>query len=157
MSQDRPDVAPSLCPPRRRWWRDVILGCLIFVCGFLAGGAAVVRFHATHPAGIERFEKGRAFARLKRSLHLTDSQATQVRDILIRGMSDLRQVRQSVRPQVDSTLQRVREDVGNVLDERQRATWNSRFDMMRERWFPAPPEMPGKDAASSPEQSDIGS
>jgi hypothetical protein len=139
VSDETISTVQKIIPSRRRWWRDVAMGIAIFACGFLVGGVVLTKVYTHRLASIQQngIDKQRAFARFKRALDLNEDQAKQVQSILSKGFSDLRDIRRSVRPQVDTTLQRVRAEVAAVLDERQKKKWETRFDLMRERWFPA--------------------
>lgn len=128
--------------PRRRWWRDVILGITLFACGFLVGGVVVTKYYVSRTASVARsgVDQQQTIARLQRTLDLNAEQTQQVQTIITKGLDDLRGIRQSVRPQIDATLQRVRTEVSSLLNQRQKRIWERRFDLTRERWFPPIPE-----------------
>ena len=151
MTEESGPPSPSLYPPRRRWWRDVLLGLALFTCGVLVGGVVVTKVYTHRAMIIQRggFDKPRAFARLERALDLNEEQAKKVREILGKGLDDLKGIRRSVRPQVDTTLERIRADVAAVLDERQKKKWEARFDSVREQWFPPPLDSTAKDGGKS--------
>lgn len=116
----------------------MLLGGVIFLCGCVCGASAMTLFAARR---LESFRQHglnteHAFSRLRRALELDEAQSAKVREILKRGIADLREVRRRVGPEVQDTLSRIREEVSAVLDERQRNLWNTRFDTLRERWFP---------------------
>lgn len=139
MSESPENGAQTLSPPRRRWWRDVMLGIVLFSCGCFVGGIGVTRFYTHRLASIQQngIDKQRAFLHLKRALKLDEKQAPEVQAILGKGMSELRGIRRSVRPQISETLQRMRADVAAKLNDHQKEIWFSRFDKLVERWFPA--------------------
>ncbi len=142
MSLETENPMQTIRPPRSSRWRDVILAIVLFGCGCLVGGVAVTRVYTHRLASLQQngIDKQRAFMRLKRGLDLNDQQAERVRGIMAKGMSDLRQIRRSVRPQINETLQRIHSEVAAELDERQKRIWNSRFEKMLERWFPPGPD-----------------
>lgn len=142
MAQEKLPETPLRHLSRRRWWREVILGITLFACGFLVGGVVVTKHYIARVANVARngIDRQQATARLQRMLDLDEEQAQQVQTILSKGLDDLRDIRQSVRPQVDATLQRVRAEVSSLLHERQKRIWERRFDLLRERWFPSIPE-----------------
>ena len=152
MDQEAVRETPVLQLPRRRWWRDVILGIMLFACGFLVGGVVVTKVYISRATSIQRngIDQQRTFARLQQTLNLNEAQAQQVQAIITKGLEDLRGIRRSVRPQVDATLQRVRTDVSSLLNGRQKRLWERRFDLTRDRWFP--PVVP--DGANSEQPPD---
>lgn len=140
MGEEPVEKCPVLPPPRRRRGRTVLLGAVIFLCGAVCGAAAPTLLAARR---LENFRQhglntDQAFSRLRRALDLNEEQAAEVRDILKRGIGDLREVRRKVSPEVDETLSHIRAEVAGVLDQRQRSLWETRFETMRERWFPSP-------------------
>lgn len=157
MTSETEHPESSLYRPRRRWWRDLLLGCLIFVCGGLVGSGLTL--HRIRVAGPDLLQRqllnmpARVTERLTKNMKLSKEQQVQVREILERGQKDLKAVRRSVLPQVEVTLEKVRTDVSAVLTEKQRQQWNHRFDLLRDRWFPksTEPEVDaGKGSAAAP-------
>lgn len=138
MEENMETTAPVLYPPKRRWWRDILLGLILFSCGMMLGG--VVTTHViTHRVAVfqqEGIVGKHALSRLERALDLTPEQAKKVQKILGRGMHELRAIRAGVRPQVDDTLNRVRTEVLELLNEEQKQKWDTRFKVMKGRWFP---------------------
>lgn len=139
MNTEPVPVAGVLEPPRRRWWRDLILGGVVFACGFLLGGVVVGRVVSmrTVEQRMEGVDLQAALTRLRHNLNLDAEQARQVEAVIGRGLKELRGMRQTFRPQVESVLRQIREDVAAHLDDRQKALWNRRFDTMRRRWLSA--------------------
>jgi len=150
MAQENTPEAPLRQLPRRRWWRDVVLGITLFACGFLVGGVVVTKYYISRTASVARsgVDQQQTIARLQRMLDLNEEQAQQVQVIIAKGLDDLRDIRRSVRPQVDATLQRVRAEVSSLLNQRQRRIWERRFDFARERWFPPVPDKGSNDASA---------
>jgi len=135
------EIIPApLYPPKRRWWRDIILGLTLFTCGMLVGGAVSTKVIINRAATFRQNPGARrALPRLERILDLTPEQAAQVHQIIGEGMRELRQLREGVRPQVDETLKRVRKDVEALLNEEQKVKWSKHFEIMQGKWFPPPP------------------
>lgn len=127
----------TLPTSRRRWWRELMLGILLFLCGFLSGGILVGHVIAARASAVQRsgVDLQAALNRLHRVLDLDEEQRQAVASTIRDGLKDLREVRKEVGPQVEMILMRIREDVASVLDERQKILWQNRFDSMRSRWF----------------------
>jgi len=142
MGQENLPEAPLRQLPRRRWWRDVVLGITLFACGFLVGGVAVTKYYISRTASVARggVDQQHTIYRLQRMLDLNAKQTQQIQTIITKGLDDLRGIRQSVRPEIDATLQRVRTEVSSLLNPRQKRIWERRFDLTRERWFPPVPD-----------------
>ncbi len=128
----------ELYPPARRWWRDLLLGLTLFLCGMLVGAAVTARIAANRVTTLQQqgMDINKTITRLERLLDLDAKQSTQVQRILKSGMKDLRQLREGVRPQVDETLERVRTEIAAILNEEQKKNWDEHFDTIRKRWFP---------------------
>lgn len=140
MGEETVEKGAALPPPQGRRGRTVLLGLVIFLCGCVCGASVMTLLAARRLDNFRRhgLNTEQAFSRLRRTLDLNEAQSAEVRGILKRGIGDLREVRRKVSPEVDDTLSRIRAEVAGVLDERQRPLWETRFDTMRERWFPSP-------------------
>jgi len=127
----------KLLSPRRRWWRDVMLGIALFMCGAIVGASAFsTTSAASRERGPQRVDMKRAMRVLARDLDMTEEQVRATRHSLREGMMDLRDIRSGVQEEVIATLERVREEVAAELDESQREAWYERFDRMKRRMFP---------------------
>lgn len=142
MSETAESPAAVLPAPARSWKRDVLFGIVVFLCGMVVGGGAVVRWHATHPPRLSAMtvDKARAFARMKRVLNLDEEQARKVQAIVMEGLGDLKDVRRAVRPKVDVIIERIRGKVEKELNEKQKEKWNKEFNAIRDRWLPPAPD-----------------
>jgi len=134
----------------RRWLRDIVLGLILFSCGFVLGGLVVGRIMVTRAVNVG-FDSERIGTVLRYTLKLDETQAEQVQQIIDRGLRDLREIRYSVRPRVEEVLNRIQSEVSAVLDEEQKIKWEKRFQKTRARWFPpVPEEADPKTAPSTP-------
>jgi hypothetical protein len=141
---ERPSIAVG---PRRRTWLYVVLWLIIFGSGTVVGAGStlwVVRNRVLD--GIQHPERAPAgLARhLQRMLDLDDAQRDQVEHIFERRQKELQKVRRSFQPEVEAQLDQVEQDVSAVLNDVQRAEWQTRFRELRARWLPAlPPALSG--------------
>ena len=93
-------------------------------------------FDRRAPAGLARH--------LQRMLGLDDAQRAQVEQIFERRQKELQKVRRAFQPEVEAQLDQVEQEVSAVLNDVQRAEWQSRFRELRGRWLPAlPPALSG--------------
>lgn len=134
------DVLPSPCHHRRR---KVLVAGLIFLLGVLFGGAMTVgvgvhclRYAIKHPEAMP----ARITARLTRKLDLSAEQRTRVGTILEDGQKSLMAIRSEVHPRVQSELDRIADDIADVLNDQQRQQWESLFEKLRQKWAPALPD-----------------
>lgn len=148
MNSAAPSERTSLAVvPRRRTWLYVVLWLIIFGSGVVVGAGStlwVVRnrvlYGLQHP---ERAPAGLA-RHLQRMLDLDDTQRAQVEQIFERRQKELQKVRRAFQPEVEAQLDQVEQEVSAVLNDVQRAEWQSRFRELRDRWLPAlPPALSG--------------
>ena len=138
-------TVPPILPapkPRPRIWLRILLALLIFLAGLTFGGAATAIYVAyrfqyalRHPDELPT----RLAARLTRRLQLTDTQESQIREILTQRQSNLRTIRTQFQPQVLTQLEGVHTDIGNVLTP-QREKWDTLYDDLMRSWMPPMPE-----------------
>lgn len=145
-----PRVGPQELPqpaaaPRRRWWVHVLLSLVIFASGSAAGiGATLivlrqrVLFALHHP----REMPVRIAANMRRPLQLSDQQVRQVEQILSQRQQVLQDIRRRVQPDVEAELDRVEQQVAEVLDHQQRERWREHFAQLRGTWLPPLPTEP---------------
>lgn len=148
MNSAAPSERTSLAVvPRRRTWLYVVLWLIIFGSGVVVGAGStlwVVRnrvlYGLQHP---ERAPAGLA-RHLQRMLDLDDTQRAQVEQIFERRQKELQKVRRAFQPEVEAQLDQVEQEVSAVLNDVQRAEWQTRFRELRDRWLPAlPPALSG--------------
>lgn len=133
--------------PRRQTWLVVVLWLIIFGSGVVVGAGStiwVVRNRVLDgiqhpdraPAGLARH--------LQRMLDLDDAQRAEVEQIFERRQKELQKVRRAFQPEVEAQLDQVEQEVSAVLNDVQRAEWQTRFRELRNRWLPAlPPALSG--------------
>jgi hypothetical protein len=137
-----PDPAHLLPPTKPRLWVRLVLWLIIFGSGMIVGagmslavirGVALQRIH--HP------EKTAAVmaARLRRPLQLSDQQVAQVEQVLRQRQRSLEDLRRRVQPEFEAELDLIRQQIGDVLTDKQRERWHQHFDRMRRTWVPALP------------------
>jgi hypothetical protein len=137
--------------PKPRRWLLVLLGVVILACGMAIGaGLTLFGLRSRVLQLIRNPEKvpEAITARLRGELDLSEEQASQVEAILKNHQADLEEIRREVQPRVETLLDLVRQEVGEVLDERQAGRWRERFDALRRTWLPpAPPPKKPDDAS----------
>ena len=133
--------SPLGVPPKKRWWRTVLLGIVILVCGVAigAGGTIVITRHLILHA-IQHPEEApqRITDRVRSKLGVSDEQAAQIKAILSKRQQAIHALRRQVQPQVEEELYQAREEVAALLKPEQADKWRKRFDRLR-IWFPALP------------------
>ncbi len=129
--------------PRRRRWLSLVLAVVVFASGFAAGaGTSVVVIHNRLLRAIRHPELGpeRITNRLRRSLELSDAQATKVEAILRQRQVALQDIRRRVQPEVEAQIDLVEKEVDDVLRPEQKQKWHEMLKQLRATWLPpAPP------------------
>lgn len=148
----RPTALPAP-PRRRRLWVRVLLFLVIFACGTATGvGLTLLTLRNRVLYAIHHPEEmpARIAASMRRPLSLTDAQAADIQKILARRQRALQELRRRFQPQVESELDRVEQEVSEVLDESQRARWRRQFGQLRAAWVPSIPSHRPDAAADEP-------
>jgi hypothetical protein len=78
--------------------------------------------------------------RLAELLDLTDEQAGQVSEIILRRHNALIDIRRDIQPRLESELSVLEEEIAGVLNESQRTKWHAHAADMRAQWLPPIPE-----------------
>ena len=128
----------SLKPPRRRWLRTVVLGCLILICGALIGSGLTFRFlWSTMMGNIGKPDKmtQRIVRRIDRRLDLSSEQRQKVEEIVARRMKALRALRLEVQPRMEAELKSMQLEIRGFLRPDQTLQWDKDVQKFRERWF----------------------
>ncbi len=124
---------------RRRIWVSVLLGLVIFASGVIVGGGAtivgIVHLRYKGPPSPEKVSTW-ITCRLCRELKLNDEQTEQVKNILQQRITSLQAIRYRVQPEIDVQLDALEEQIGDVLDDRQREKWRKIFAQRRRHWAP---------------------
>jgi hypothetical protein len=137
---------PAAPPHGRRRWVSLLLSLVIFASGIVigaAGAAGFIRREILHVLRDPGAVPDRITQRLKTRLSLTDEQADKVQDILETRQRSLQAIRTRIQPEVVKQLRLAKEEVGDVLDDRQRERWEADFDRLRELWLPSMPARAG--------------
>lgn len=128
----------SLKPPRRRWLRTAILGCVILICGALIGSGLTFRFlWGAMMSNIGKPEKmtQRIVKRIDRRLDLGDEQRQKVEKIVARRMKVLRALRLEVQPRMEEELKNMQLEIRDLLIPKQVLQWDKDVQKFRKRWF----------------------
>ena len=99
-----------------------------------------VRNHALHMIHHPEETPTLVARRMRRTLHLSDAQVQQVETIIGQRQCVLHGIRREFQPRVERELDRVEEEISEVLDDEQRAKWQKHFERLRSTWVPSPPE-----------------
>jgi hypothetical protein len=149
MSAAHDSAAPLELPPapRRRRWPTVLLALAIFAAGLVCGAGAtvlVVVNRVQHAIRHPEEAPARLAAVLQRRLDLTNEQRTQVEAIIARRQAELIAIRRQFQPQIAGQLDRLRDEIGEVLTDDQRVRWQKLFSTYVNRWLPPPPAAPSE-------------
>ncbi len=128
--------------PRRRRWVSVLLSLVLLASGFIIGsgttllvGYRVIQHRLRHPEELP----GRAVARLKRPLNLSDEQAQEIKSIMRRHLAVLQDRRRQWQPQIEAELDSIEKDVAAVLNPQQAEKWHNIARERRHAWLPPLP------------------
>ena len=138
-----PDPVASLVPPPRRRWTRLLLALLIFLSGVgvgVGGALIVVRHRVLHAIHHPDEMPALLAARLRHRLRLSTEQVQRVETIFTQRQHALQEVRRRAQPEVEAELERVEQQVAEVLDEQQRQAWHRQFQQLRDTWLPALPK-----------------
>jgi Spy/CpxP family protein refolding chaperone len=112
----------------------VVLGLVILGSGIVIGSVGTlvvvkrgIADAVQHPERIPE----RTVDRMARRYDLTDEQRAKVEAILTTRLQRMAQIRRRIRPHVDAQLDSLREDVAEVLSEKQAAQWREDFKRLR--------------------------
>lgn len=146
MSAETPKSLPSTVAPvtrPRRRWVTVLLALSIFGAGLVCGAGIMIvttvhrlQYAIHHPEDAP----ARVANALKHKLSLDDQQRAQIESIIARRQVELTAIRREFQPKVLVQLEKIRDEIGEVLNPSQRAHWEKMFDELRERWLPPMPE-----------------
>ena len=147
------ELSPSLIEVRQcalsgararcRVWVRILLSLVVFVSGGAAGTGVtliVVRNRALYMIHHPEETPALIAVRMRRTLHLSDAQVQQVETILGQRQRAIQGIRREFQPQVERELDRVEQEISEVLDNDQRVSWRKHFERLRSTWVPALPE-----------------
>ncbi len=131
-------IESMLPAPRSRWASSLAFGLIIFACGIAAGVAMGLRWNdynerRTVLAGEQQTYAERMTAHLTEDLDLSPEQAEKVFAILTRHTEQFREIHAAISPKLKIQMDCLREEVGDCLDERQRALWEEKVKRLRKR------------------------
>jgi len=132
-------LAPPAPPTGRR--RLLIAAALLvtFVCGGVVGATSAVYYQNSRGRRMHDDPPRHLLADLQWKLDLDDRQSEEVGRILREHFDELRTLRESHRPEIDASFEKMRTDVASHLNDHQQGLWNEHFERMRHRAFPPPP------------------
>ncbi len=132
-----PDI--SLTKKPRRRIPVYAQSFLFLLCGIVLGSGAtllLVRGAVHRMVAEPDLLSARVLQRMESQLALDEEQQAAIEGIFAERVAAFRAIRARVRPDVQSELDQLREEVSAVLTPEQREQWQSRFDSIRERWQP---------------------
>jgi hypothetical protein len=116
---------------------------VIFLGGAACGAAvATVAFKRAMHHAIQNPHDMSAHitGRLADMLDLTDEQAEQVREIILRRHNGLIDIRRDIQPRLEAELAALEAEIAAVLNEDQRTKWHAHAASVRAHWLPPIPE-----------------
>lgn len=133
---------PKLAPVRRRRWIRLVLYAVIFLSGSVVGVGGtllIVRARALHAVHHPEEMPDLIAHRLQRLLALDDEQTRRVMQILGERQQALQEIRRKYQPEAEAELDKVEEQISDILNDKQREKWQERFQTLRDTWVPALP------------------
>lgn len=132
-------------PSRRRGEQSLlppyVEAALFLLCGMIIGGGVTVMLMnrsmqqmVTKPSQLQNT----MLSRMQSRLELTDSQKDAATAIIKKHFETLESIRRETQPRVKQTMDKMRDELSEILDENQRKIWEERFDSIREDWIPGP-------------------
>jgi hypothetical protein len=117
--------------PARRYWRGILLGLLIFLCGAVTGGAVtifvtarMVRHTIGHPEGMAH----QVASGLTKQYNLSPEQAAQIEAIIARHNEAVMNARGAAFAQMQKEIGEMKEEVARVLGEEHARKWREAID-----------------------------
>lgn len=142
---EMPQPVVSAVPRQRRWWVHLLLSLVIFASGGAVGVGVtliVLRKGVLYALHHPREMPVKIAAGMRRHLQLSHEQVRQVEQILSQRQQVLQDIRRRVQPEVEAELDRVEQQVAEVLDQQQRERWREHFAQLRGTWLPPLPTDP---------------
>lgn len=127
---------PANAPPKKRRWKVILLGLVILFCGMIIGGGLTLHighlmiFHALNPGDEMASHISR---RIDRKLDLTETQRSQVNQIVDRRVAAFKEILNEAYPQIQEQIQLMHDEVDRVLTEKQKVKWEEHIDNMKRR------------------------
>ncbi|MBI5758044.1 MAG: hypothetical protein HZA46_05955 [Planctomycetales bacterium] len=134
------ETAPvvSVSPTRRRhWWRTLLWGLVIFVCGGVTGHGVTVWMWQEH--GKKIFDPNEDFVakillKMRSDYELTDDQATQIEAIMRGHNMKVDEIRKDVEPRFSAERKLMNQEISAVLNDPQREKWQKRMEELKRLW-----------------------
>jgi hypothetical protein len=126
-----------------RRWLKVILLLVIFASGMVTGGGLTVyaiaqrmRMNLADPQA-----RAQTWAnRVARRLNLNDSQKQAVQKVMLESSLRFEELRAEINPRIIIELDRMTDEVADVLPDDKAQVWREQFEHLRCNWLPAPPQ-----------------
>jgi len=144
------DTAAAVAPPKSPWrryfhWPTLLLAAIVLVCGVVigsAGTAAIIRHGITDAVQHPELSAARATKRLRRQLDLSEQQAQQVEKILAERTKAFGDIYRDNLPRISQEIALTKQQVAEVLNEKQRQQWNERVARLENLTRVSKPQTP---------------
>lgn len=119
-----------------------MLMVVIFLSGMIVGvGGTLIFIRQQVQHGIQHPEEApqRLANRVRRVLGLDEMQRDKIEELIRTRQTALQSIRREFQPQFLQEFDELGEEIGEVLNEEQRAEWQEWYGQLRERWIPPLP------------------
>lgn len=133
---------PLRPPHRRRLAARLLFGSVVLLSGMVIGAGVTllwVQQKALYIVHHPQDAPAAVAARLRSKFRLSGDQEKRVEQVLRKRQASLQAIRREVQPRVMAELEKVREEVAQVLTPEQAEKWNAYFRSMQEKWLPSLP------------------
>lgn len=124
---------------RVRLWAIALLGLILFIAGGAVGGGTstiIILNSLHHKTYNSRWATHKITMRLQRRLDLTRAQTNKINHIVETHQHNIKEFRHSAHQNIETQLQQMRDEIAQVLTEKQRKKWVALFNRMHRRWSP---------------------
>jgi hypothetical protein len=126
---------------RKQTLLSVLLGLVILLCGGVIGSGLTLHFlWGRLMTGIHNPRAGempeRLTGRIDRMLDLNDEQRARVEEIIREKQQVFLEMRADFFPRVNSLIEDLHSAIATELDDKQRATWDTRLNHLQELFIP---------------------
>ena len=158
MSETAPTTpdAPLPKPARYRGWyltKILVLELIVFVCGGATGWGLRMYMRPPLPFGSQFVPEPPVAVmvdQLQHELLLNDDQTKQVRQIYQERNDALHAIREKMGPELKAEYDKLSDQMKKVLNPEQFQRWNERFETVRNRMLPPPPDRNGPPDGGGP-------
>lgn len=133
--EDSPQAAP-VRPARRAWFRAILAGTALLLCGAVIGSSVavfVVKRAVDNRRNNPESMPARAAQRITNDLDLDPEQQTHVQAIVDRRHERLGEIRREFGQASRTELRAMHEEIAAILTTEQRARWDQRWEDLMER------------------------